>query len=529
MEGARAIARRVADRETTATEVAARTLEAIRSSGDPWNALLAVHEEEALRAAAAVDVHLDRGGSPGPLCGVPFARKANFVWNGIETTCASSILAGYRPLTTATAIDRLIAAGAVPVATTNMDEFAMGSSGEHSAQGPTRNPWDPRRVPGGSSSGSAAAVAAGLVPIALGSDTGGSARQPAAHCGVVGAKASRGLLSRRGLVAFASSLDEVGVLAREAADAALVLAVLAGRDGGDATTVDGSAEERALRGVAVDGRQYERGLRVGVPAHLPDGSADADVRRVLRRTTDGLASAGVDVVDLGDGEWLDLERAVSTYQVLACAEAASNLARFTGIHFGPRADRANDAFDLEGAVTRTRSASFGPEVRRRILVGVHALSAGHAEHWYRRAAAERARITGVLRSALAGVDVILVPTTPSPAVPLGSLRDDPVEMYLCDAWTVPASLAGLPAVSVPAGLAGTEGGGRGLPVGVQVVGAPGDEARVLGVARLIEDVRGPLPLPTSSGSRAVAPERGTAPGDDPARAPGSRDASEGAP
>ncbi|HEX6883065.1 MAG TPA: Asp-tRNA(Asn)/Glu-tRNA(Gln) amidotransferase subunit GatA [Planctomycetota bacterium] len=408
----------------------------------------------------------------GPLCGVPVMLKSNLCLAGVETNCGSRALAGYRPPYTATVVERLLAAGAVPVAMGHMDEFAMGSSGENSAFARTRNPWDLARTPGGSSSGPAAAVAAGLVPLALGSDTGGSVRQPAALCGITGFKPTYGRLSRFGLVAFGSSLDQVGILARSVRDVELALEALSGADGRDATSLD---EPPVVRLDAV----RLAGLRVGVPAEAFGPGLDPRVRAACEAALERLEELGCVRVPLS---LPSTALAIACYYVVATAEAASNLARYDGVRYGPRV--AGDG-TLAGMQAATRTAGFGPEVVRRILLGTYVLSRDYQAAWYGRATGVRAALAAEFRAAFERVDVLAGPTTPTPAFRLGEKSADPLAMYLSDALTVPASLAGLPAISVPAGFA--REGQRELPVGLQLTGPHRGDAHLLAVARAFQE------------------------------------------
>jgi aspartyl-tRNA(Asn)/glutamyl-tRNA(Gln) amidotransferase subunit A len=430
------------------------------------NAFIA-HDPALLRARAEeVDGALDRareaGTEPGRLAGVPVAIKDNLVTLDYPTTCGSRILDGWRAPYEATAVKRLRAAGALIAGKTNLDEFAMGSSTERSAFGPTRNPADPSRVPGGSSGGSAAAVAAGLVPAALGSDTGGSVRQPAAFCGVVGLKPTYGAVSRYGLVAFASSLDQVGTLGRTVADAAALLEVVAGHDPLDATSA-----RRPAPALLPELDRGADGLVVGVPAEYMDADGlDRAVRERVEAAAGMLESAGA---ELRPVSLPHTELALPAYYIIAPAEASSNLARYDGVRYGRRetggrGDAERAGHPLPGMYRATRSAGFGDEVKRRILLGTFALSAGYHEAYYGRAQAARRLVAADFRAAFdGGVDVILTPTTPTPAFRLGQKTGDPYAMYSADVFTVAASLAGLPAVSVPVRPAG------GLPVGAQLI------------------------------------------------------------
>jgi aspartyl-tRNA(Asn)/glutamyl-tRNA(Gln) amidotransferase subunit A len=379
----------------------------------------------------------------------------------VPTTCGSRILEGYRPPFTATAVARLEAAGAIVIGKSNMDEFAMGSSTERSGFHPTKNPWDPTRVPGGSSGGSAAAVAARLAPVALGSDTGGSIRQPAAFCGVVGLKPSYGRVSRYGLVAFASSLDQVGPLARSVEDVARVAAVLCGHDPRDSTSSDRDVPDF----VAALGHDA-RGLRIGVPWSMLEG-VEAETLARFREALECLETAGVTLVEVNLPH---LRHAIATYYIVATAEASSNLARYDGVRYGHRAQGIGVLGEMYG---RTRDEGFGPEVKRRIILGTFVLSAGYYDAYYLRAQKVRTLIRRDFEQAFGTCDLVATPTTPTPAFGIGEKTDDPLQMYLQDIFTVPASLAGIPGLSLPCGFA------SGLPVGIQLLGRPFDEETVL--------------------------------------------------
>jgi aspartyl-tRNA(Asn)/glutamyl-tRNA(Gln) amidotransferase subunit A len=449
--GAAALRDRIASGAASAEEVTRHHLDRVARLDGELHAFLHVDAEGALAAARAVDARRASGAPPRPLEGVPVALKDNLHAAGQPTTCASRILAGFRAPGDATVTARLRAAGAVILGKTNLDEFAFGSSTENSAFGPTRNPWDPTRVPGGSSGGSAAAVAAGLVPLALGSDTGGSVRQPASLCGVVGLKPTYGRVSRNGLVAFGSSLDQVGPLARNVGDAALALHVLAGRDPLDATSlaVDPPAPGVEAIGVA--------GLRVGVVREQRDAAGlEPAVRDAVARGVEALRAAGAEVREVSLPH---AEDGIAVYYVVATSEASSNLARFDGVRYGLRVPAA----DLAGLYDGTRDAGLGAEPKRRILLGTFALSAGYADAYYQRALRVRRLIARDFEIAFREVDVIVGPTSPTTAFPLGAKTADPLAMYLCDVFAVPANLAGIPAVSVPCGR-----DGNGLPVGFQV-------------------------------------------------------------
>lgn len=423
--------------------------------------------DAARSAADAVDEIVAAGGDPGPLAGVPVALKDNICTRGVPTTAGSRILEGWIPPYDATVATALRSAGAIVVGKTNLDEFAMGSSTENSAFGPTRNPWDTERVPGGSSGGSAAAVAAGFVPLALGSDTGGSIRQPAALCGVVGIKPTYGLVSRYGLIAFASSLDQIGPISTTVADAARLLEVISAHDSADSTSLDvgPTAWSTELdRGV--------EGLRVGV---IEDFLADAapPCASAVRAAAGALAAGGAKVEDVAVPT---LMLGLPAYYLIAPAEASSNLARYDGVRYGLRVD-ASDAAEMNA---RTRAAGFGAEVKRRIMLGTYVLSAGYYDAYYAQAQKVRTLVARGFADAYERFDVLLGPTTPSVAFPIGQKADDPIAMYLSDLFTIPSNLAGHPAVSVPYALF------EGLPVGVQVLAPALGESVMFRVAAEVE-------------------------------------------
>jgi aspartyl-tRNA(Asn)/glutamyl-tRNA(Gln) amidotransferase subunit A len=427
-----------------------------------------VMRERALAAAADIDDRVKRGDAPGRLAGVPIALKDNMCTRGVETTCSSRILEGWKPPYDATTVQKLAAEGAVFVGKTNLDEFAMGSSTENSAFGPTRNPLDTSRVPGGSSGGSAAAVAAGFAAGSLGSDTGGSIRQPAALCGLVGVKPTYGLVSRYGLVAFASSLDQIGPFTHTVEDAAIITEVIAGHDPMDSTSIPQPAPD--LVGVLGAG---VKGLRIGRVADLPKG-ADPDVLARLDAAFDALARAGATIVDV---TLPSLSFALTAYYLIAPAEASSNLARYDGVRYGKRVA----AGDINTMYADTREAGFGDEVKRRIMLGTYALSAGYYDAYYGKALKVRRLIADDFARAYTDADVILTPTSPSVAFRFGSKTDDPLAMYLCDIFTIPTNLAGHPAMSVPFGT-----GQDGMPVGVQVLAPTLGEATMFRVAAELE-------------------------------------------
>ena len=428
------------------------------------NAFITLDEEAARRHAEAAD-RARRAGGAGILAGVPIAHKDIFCTAGVKTTCASRMLADFVPPYDATVVRKMKAAGCIMVGKTNMDEFAMGSSNETSHFGPVRNPWDRDRVPGGSSGGSAAAVAGRLVPAATGTDTGGSIRQPAALCGITGLKPSYGRVSRYGLVAFASSLDQAGPMAQTAEDCAHLLAAMAGFDEHDATSLDVPVPDYAAQ---LGGDL--KGLRIGVVAeHFADG-VEPKVAEALREALREFERQGAHLVDVS---LPNSAHAVPCYYVLAPAEASSNLARYDGVRYGFRAPEYQD---IEDMYKKTRSQGFGPEVKRRIMVGTYALSAGYYDAYYVKALRLRRLIADDFARAFERCDILAGPVSPSTAFPLGAKNTDPVSMYLNDIFTIPINLAGLPALSLPAGFAG------GLPVGLQLVGRYLDEARLLNAA-----------------------------------------------
>ena len=453
---------------TTAAEVVETHLAAIAARDADIHAFNLVTADEARAAAAAIDDAVAAGRDPGPLAGVPVALKDNMCTRGIPTTCSSKILEGWRPPYDATVVERLRNAGAILVGKTNLDEFAMGSSTENSAFGPTRNPHDLTRVPGGSSGGSAAAVAAGFAPIALGSDTGGSIRQPAALCGVVGVKPTYGLVSRYGLVAFASSLDQIGPFTTTVADAALVTEVIAGHDRRDSTSIP--REAPALSAVLDQGVE---GLRVGRITDLPEG-ADPDVLERLEAAFDALVAAGATVVDV---EVPAFTYGLTAYYLIAPAEASSNLARYDGVRYGLRVDSP----DTNTMYMRTREQGFGDEVKRRIMLGTYALSAGYYDAYYGKALKVRRLIADDFARAYQQADVLLTPTAPTVAFPIGDKTDNPLAMYLCDTYTIPSNLTGDPGMSVPFGT-----GAGGLPVGVQILAHTLGEPVMFRTARALE-------------------------------------------
>jgi aspartyl-tRNA(Asn)/glutamyl-tRNA(Gln) amidotransferase subunit A len=454
-----------------ARDVVEEHLARIAERDGELHAFLTVTGDEARATADEVDRVVAAGGDPGPLAGVPIALKDNMCTRGVLTTCASRILDGWRPPYDATVVTRLRAAGAVVIGKTNLDEFAMGSSTENSAFGPTRNPHDLTRVPGGSSGGSAAAVAAGLVPVALGSDTGGSIRQPAALCGVVGVKPTYGAVSRYGLIAFASSLDQIGPLASSVADAAVLLEVIGGHDPLDSTSIDAPAP-RVTRGLH-DGVE---GLRVGIVRELTEG-IDADVMARVEIAARALEKEGASVDEVSVPAAV---HGLSAYYLIAPAEASSNLARYDGVRYGLRVDGE----DITDMYNETRAQGFGPEVKRRIMLGTYALSAGYYDAYYGQAQRVRTLIIRDFDAVYADHDLLLAPTAPTTAFALGAKTGDPLTMYLSDVCTIPSNLAGHPAISVPYGT-----GDDGLPVGVQLLAPALGEPLMFRAAAALERSR----------------------------------------
>ncbi len=463
------IAAKVGTGEIAAEALAERALAQIASLDGELRAFLHVPRDEVLAQARAIDTKRARGGTLGSLAGVPIAIKDAICVRGMKTTAGSKMLADYVPPYDATVIERLRAADALVLGKTNMDEFAMGSSSENSAYGPTRNPWDLARTPGGSSSGSASAVAARMAPCSLGSDTGGSIRQPACLTGTVGLKPTYGRVSRFGLIAFASSLDQIGPFATDVRGAARVLSVISGYDPRDATSLNVPAADYE----AACGRSI-RGLRVGVPDEYFAAGLDAEVGASVRSAIADLEAEGcvVTPVSLPHTSF-----AVATYYVLATAEASSNLSRFDGVRYGLRVTEGEARRDLRAMYGKTRDAGFGAEVKRRILLGTFVLSAGYYDAYYLKAQKVRTLIRRDFERAFENVDVICSPASPTPAFLLGEKVDDPLAMYLNDIYTLPASLAGIPAMSVPC--APTRSG---LPVGLHIAARPLDEATMLAVA-----------------------------------------------
>lgn len=458
--------RRLDNGETTAQSLARAHLDRIRSLDDQVNAFVTVCEEEALRRADEAQERIEKG-EAGALTGIPIALKDNIITRGIRTTCASRVLEAYVPPYSATVTQRLDDAGAVLVGKTNLDEFAMGTSTEFSAFFPTKNPWDLERVPGGSSGGSAAAVAARMTPVALGSDTGGSIRQPAALCGVVGFKPTYGRVSRFGLVAFSSSLDQIGPFARSVEDATLLFEAILGPDPKDATTVDAPYDPALAKGGEL------RGARIGCPKEMFSEAVDSDVRAIVLEAREQLAAAGATIEEFSAPI---IEHGVSTYYIIAPAEASSNLARYDGVRYGLRisADSPNEMMKA------TRAQGFGKEVIERILIGTYVLSSGYYDAFYATAHRARTLMRDEMRRAFQEYDLVLAPTSPTVAFRIGEKAGDPLALKLADFCTIPANMGNFPAISLNCGFSG------GLPVGLQLVADSYRDDYLLGMARAVE-------------------------------------------
>jgi len=465
----------IADGTISAVEVAEAHLERISAVDRRVHAYLHVDGEGALAAAGRIDAARGRGEQLGPLAGVPLACKDVLVTAGMPTTAGSRILAGWRPPYDSTVVRRLRAAGVVVLGKTNLDEFAMGSSTENSAFGPTHNPWALDRVPGGSSGGSAAAVASWQAPLGVGTDTGGSIRQPAALCGLVGVKPTYGGVSRYGLIAFSSSLDQAGPLTRGVLDAALLQSTIGGHDPSDSTSID--APVPPIVQAARDGGERDlSGITVGVVRELDGDAYEAGVRAAVRDAVDRLAAMGAAVLEVSCPHF---EYALPAYYLIAPSECSSNLARFDGVRYGLRVGD-DGSTGLEDVMSRTREAGFGPEVKRRVILGTYALSAGYYDAYYAQAQRVRTLIRRDFDAAFARCDVLVSPSTPTVAFPLGARVSDPMAMYAADLCTLPASLAGVPAISVPCGLS------ENLPVGLQVMAPAMADDRCYLVAAALE-------------------------------------------
>jgi aspartyl-tRNA(Asn)/glutamyl-tRNA(Gln) amidotransferase subunit A len=462
-----ALIQQVSERENGARSIVERSLNAAEQLNETLNAFLTIDRKNALERVDSITA------KTGALAGIPIAIKDNICVRGMQASCGSEILGDYHPPYNATVVERLLDAGAVVIGKTNCDEFAMGSSNENSAFGPVKNPWDTSRVPGGSSGGSAAAVSAGIVPVALGSDTGGSVRQPASLCGVVGLKPTYGRNSRYGLVAFASSLDQIGIFGNSAGDVAAVLKVIAGRDPFDSTSAD----------VPVPDYQTEmttpiRGAKLGFPRALFGEGLDDEVRSSVQNAVDAFRELGAEIVEV---DLPHAKFAIAVYYIIATAEASSNLARFDGVRYGFRAE---DAPELRQMYRKTRDEGFGPEVKRRIMLGTYVLSAGYYDAYYRKAQQVRTLIKNDFKTAFQTCDAIITPTSPSTAFAIGEKVDDPLAMYLNDIYTVTANLAGVPGINVPCGLSSEK-----LPIGFQLLGPYWSEPTLLRLSHSYQQAR----------------------------------------
>jgi aspartyl-tRNA(Asn)/glutamyl-tRNA(Gln) amidotransferase subunit A len=454
----------------TSTEVTQASLDSIASKDETVGAFITTNAEQAIAKANEIDRKRQAGEPVGLMAGLPIALKDNMCTQGTRTTCASRMLENFVPPYDAHVTERLIAEDAIIVGKSNLDEFAMGSSTENSALQTTKNPWNTDHAPGGSSGGSAASVAARMTPVALGSDTGGSIRQPASFCGVVGMKPTYGRVSRYGLVAFASSLDQIGPFSTDVKGAARLLQAIAGKDARDSTCLDLPVPDYSA---TVD--QPIDGLRVGIiKEHFAEG-LDSEVEAAVRAAIEVYKSQGAEIVELSLPH---AKYAVATYYLIACSEASSNLARYDGVHYGRRADSFKNMVDM---YSQSRAEGFGPEVKRRIMLGVFALSSGYSEQYYLKAQKVRRLIRNDFDEALKQCDVIAAPTSPTPAFKIGELVNDPLQMYLADVYTISANLAGIPGISIPAGFSIS-----GLPIGLQLLGGPFEEEKLLRAARMFE-------------------------------------------
>jgi aspartyl-tRNA(Asn)/glutamyl-tRNA(Gln) amidotransferase subunit A len=462
----------IARRDVTSASATEAVYAAIEKLNPKVGAYLTLCKEAALSRAAGIDKDMAAGKACGPLAGVPIAIKDNICTDFGTTSCGSKILQNFQAPYNATVVEKLFAAGAVIVGKTNMDEFAMGSSTENSGLGRTANPWDVERVPGGSSGGSAAAVASRMAFAALGSDTGGSIRQPASFCGVVGMKPTYGRVSRYGLVAYGSSLDQIGPLTRNVGDAALLLEAIAGRDPKDSTSV---SEEFAAAPDYLSGLEKPvDGLTIAVVPEFNEGASD-DVRKAIAASIDAYRKAGAKVVEIAMPHF---EYSIATYYIIATAEASSNLARYDGVHYGYR---SRDAGDYVEMYAKSRAEGFGTEVKRRIMLGTYVLSSGYYDAYYLKALKVRNLIRRDFDSAFAQADCLMMPVAPTTAFKAGEKTDDPLQMYLSDVYTIAANLAGVPGISIPCG-----SDGSGLPIGLQILGPAFSEAKMLRIARMYE-------------------------------------------
>jgi aspartyl-tRNA(Asn)/glutamyl-tRNA(Gln) amidotransferase subunit A len=459
----------IAGKKVSATAAVKACLDRIDRFNGQLNAYNETYHERALSRASQVD----SGKVTGPLAGVPIAIKDNMCTDYGHTTCSSKILANFKAPYNATAVARLEAAGAIVLGKTNLDEFAMGSSTENSSRGTSKNPWDVTRVPGGSSGGASSAMAADMCIGSLGSDTGGSIRQPAALCGIVGYKPSYGLVSRYGLVAFASSLDQIGPFAHTVEDTALIMQIMSGHD-----PLDSTSAKVAVPDYFGQVNQKVSGLRIGIAKQYLSDSNDASVKEAVDAALKALKGLGATVVEV---DLPHTEYGIPTYYIVATAEASSNLARFDGIRYGHRSDKAQDLIDV---YSRSRAEGFGPEVKRRIMLGTYALSSGYGDQYYLTALKVRRLIKGDFDKAFTSCDAILCPTTTGPAFKFGAKTDNPLEMYMQDVYTVNANLAGIPGISLPYGFANVDG--KKLPIGLQLLGPAFEDVKLLRIARMLE-------------------------------------------
>ncbi len=466
MQNIKEITKRVLGGKISAVETVNEALRVIDEKNKSLGAFTAIHHEQAIQRAKEVDESISKGNQNLPLAGIPVALKDNMCLSTGTTTCGSEILRNYQAPYDCHVASLLEKSGAVIVGKTNMDEFAMGSSTETNSALTTKNPWDLERVPGGSSGGSAVAVASGMTPIALGSDTGGSIRQPAAFTGVVGLKPTYGRVSRYGLVAYGSSLDQIGPFTRSAEDAATVLSVISGKDDRDSTSVD-----RPVPDYANDLDQPLKGTRIGIAQEYFGEGLDEETRSAVNQAIDTLRSEGAEIVEF---ELRHMKYGIACYYIIATAEASSNLARYDGVHYGYRADNPDDVIDL---YSKTRAEGFGSEVKRRIMLGTYALSSGYYDAYYLRAMKVRTLLRRDFEAAFEKVDVLCCPVAPTTAFKLGEKLNDPLAMYLADVYTISANLAGIPAVSIPCGF-----DSQNLPIGLQLMGSPFSEGKLLSVA-----------------------------------------------
>ncbi|MDI3533755.1 MAG: aspartyl-tRNA(Asn)/glutamyl-tRNA(Gln) amidotransferase subunit [Thermosediminibacterales bacterium] len=456
-------------RETTPSEITESVLKRVGQVEDRVKAFVTITEEEARERAKHIDEDVNNEGNIKSLMGIPMALKDNMCTKGIRTTCSSKILYNFKPPYNATVVEKLNDAGTVLIGKTNLDEFAMGSSTENSAFHTTRNPWDLKRVPGGSSGGSAAAVAADEVIFALGSDTGGSIRQPASLCGVVGMKPTYGFVSRYGLIAFASSLDQIGPFTKDVTDCAIVMNAICGHDPMDSTSANVDVPDFTKSLVA-----DVKGMKIGVPKEYFIEGIQPEVKDAVMKAAELFEEMGANVEDISLPH---TDYGLSVYYIIAPAEASSNLARYDGIQYGFRAEEYDDLIDL---YKKTRSEGFGPEVKRRIMLGTYALSSGYYDAYYLKAQKVRTLVKQDFDNAFEKCDIIICPTSPTTAFEIGAKTDDPLAMYLSDVFTIPVNLAGIPGISIPCGFS------NGLPIGLQIIGKPFDEATIIKAAYTFE-------------------------------------------